>query len=58
MSDEQAESCGEWAQVRCGPDGGTAADLVAAVMAEVNVLLRRQATWKRSDLPAADEAAG
>jgi hypothetical protein len=45
MSDERAEGCGEWAPVLCGPDGGTAADLVVAVMAEVIVLLRRWAAW-------------
>jgi hypothetical protein len=56
MSDEQADGCGEWARVLCGPGGDAAADLVVAVMAEAIVLLRRQAAWRRPDLPAADEA--
>ncbi|MGW0704112.1 hypothetical protein ACWD0A_33430 [Streptomyces sp. NPDC002867] len=57
MSAERADDSNEPATVLGKPYGDAAAGLVAEVMAEAMILLRKQAVWRPADLPAIDEAA-
>ncbi|MFJ8075347.1 hypothetical protein ACIQ7Q_15785 [Streptomyces sp. NPDC096176] len=57
MSDERADGFNEPTTVFGRPYGDTAAGLVANVMAEAIILLRKQATWSPADPPAIDQAA-